>query len=605
MTNSSKDYISPDSANSLSGLFLVRIQKFPNHIAYQYYNRNQNIWEQITWQGMHKQLCQWRSALEKENLQKGDRVALMLPNSILWVLFEQAALSLGLIVVPLYSNDRPENIAYILKDTESKILICPGQAYFDTLAPLLQAVPSLQRIITSDDCQIQAAHSVIVCLDSWLPPLKECDAEIFTPIVFETATIVYTSGTTGPPKGVMLSHDNILSNSYAGLLAMDIYPDDSFLSFLPLSHMLERTVGYYLPIMAGASVSFARSIPDLAEDLVTIKPSVLVAVPRIFEKMYAAISAKVQTASPIKNQLFEHAVATGWQQFLYSQKRTSWHPNLILQPVLDKLVGVKVREKLGGNLRIVIAGGAALSSNISRFFIGLGLPIYQGYGLTETSPVISVNRSEDNYPDTVGKPLSDIEVKIGEHDELMVKGPCVMQGYWNNARATDYTINSDGWMHTGDKAHIEENRIRITGRLKEIIVLSNGEKVAPTDMEMAIGLDPMFENVMVVGEGRPYLTLVCVLNQFVWEEFAQQLEVPPTEESLRFPEVKEAIKKRVDKHLSSFPGYVFIKEITMNLSPWTVEDGLLTPTLKMKRKAIEKHLAEDISSMYEASDLAD
>lgn len=602
MTNISTDYISPDSICSLSGLFLERVKRSPNHTAYRYYNHSSGIWEQVTWQEIFEQLCQWRSALIKEDINKGDRVALMLPNSNLWVLFEQAALSLGLIVVPLYSNDRPENIAYILKDTDSKILICPGKAYFDNLAPQLKEVRSLQRIITTDDCQIQASNSIIVCLDNWLPPSGDYDTEAFTPTVCNTATIVYTSGTTGPPKGVMLSHDNILSNSYAGLLAMDIYPSDSFLSFLPLSHMLERTAGYYLPIMSGASVTFARSIPDLAEDLVTIQPSVMVAVPRIFEKMYSAITSKVQTASPMKAQLFEQAIATGWQQFLYKQKRAAWQPSLILQPVLDKLVGVKVREKLGGNLRIIIAGGAALSSDISRFFIGLGLPIYQGYGLTETSPVVCVNRIEDNYPDTVGKPLTDIEVKIGEHDELMVKGPCNMLGYWNNKEATDDTINSDGWLHTGDKAQIEDGRIRITGRLKEIIVLSNGEKVAPTDMEMTIGLDPMFENVMVIGEGRPYLTLICVLNQFFWEEFAKKLEVAPSIESLKLPEVKQAVKKRVDSHLSGFPGYVFIKEITLNLSPWTVEDGLLTPTLKMKRKAIEQHLAEDIDSMYETAD---
>lgn len=602
MTNISTDYISPDSICSLSGLFLERVKRSPDHTAYRYYNHSSGIWEQVTWQEIFEQLCQWRSALRKEDINKGDRVALMLPNSNLWVLFEQAALSLGLIVVPLYSNDRPENIAYILKDTDSKILICPGKAYFDYLAPQLKEIRSLQRIITTDDCQIQASNSIIVCLDNWLPPSGDYDTETFTPTVCNTATIVYTSGTTGPPKGVMLSHDNILSNSYAGLLAMDIYPSDSFLSFLPLSHMLERTAGYYLPIMSGASVTFARSIPDLAEDLVTIQPSVMVAVPRIFEKMYSAITSKVQTASPMKAQLFERAIATGWQQFLYKQKRAAWQPSLILQPVLDKLVGVKVREKLGGNLRIIIAGGAALSSDISRFFIGLGLPIYQGYGLTETSPVVCVNRIEDNYPDTVGKPLTDIEVKIGEHDELMVKGPCNMLGYWNNKEATDDTINSDGWLHTGDKAQIEDGRIRITGRLKEIIVLSNGEKVAPTDMEMTIGLDPMFENVMVIGEGRPYLTLICVLNQFFWEEFAKKLEVAPSIESLKLPEVKQAVKKRVDSHLSGFPGYVFIKEITLNLSPWTVEDGLLTPTLKMKRKAIEQHLSEDIDSMYETAD---
>ncbi|BHH85820.1 AMP-dependent synthetase/ligase [Desulforhopalus sp. 52FAK] len=596
--NSPTDYISAHSCDSLSELFLERVQRSSDQVAYAHFSATNTCWEEVTWQQMFTHLCQWRAALKNEHLTPGDRVAIMLPNSIFWVMFEQAALSLGLIVVPLYFNDRPENIAYILKDTDSRVLICPGSIYYDDLAPKLRDVTSLQRVITIDDCQVQKPESLLICLSDWLPAIDKTDTGVFTPTNSDTATIVYTSGTTGPPKGVMLSHENILSNSYAGLLAMDIYPSDSFLSFLPLSHMLERTAGYYLPIMAGASVTFARSIPDLAEDLLTIKPTVMVAVPRIFEKMYASITSKVQSASPAKTKLFEKAIDTGWQHFLFTQKRASWKPSLLLQPILNKLVGVKVRDKLGGNLRIIIAGGAALSSDISKFFIGLGLPIYQGYGLTETSPVVSVNRAEDNHPDSVGKPLSDILVKLGDHDELLVKGPCNMQGYWNNKSATNEIIDTDGWLHTGDKARLEDGRIFITGRLKEIIVLSNGEKVSPTDMEMAISLDPMFENTMVIGEGRPYLTLICVLNPFFWEEFAQKLGVPATQESLRLPEVKEVVKDRVDKLLSGFPGFIFIKEITLNLSPWTVEEGLLTPTLKMKRKVIEQHLAKDIESMY-------
>ena len=598
MTKSSIDYISPQSCTSLSELFQERIIRSPQRVAYQYFSKTEQLWKRVTWREMFELLCQWRAALIQENLTQGDRVAVMLPNSIFWVVFEQAALSLGLIVVPLYSNDRPENIAYILRDTESKILTCPGNTYFDQLAPTLKDVPSLQRIITIDDCKIHEADPVLICVDDWLPDKNESIMKEFTPVTTETATIVYTSGTTGAPKGVMLSHSNILSNSYAGLLTMDIYLEDSFLSFLPLSHMLERTAGYYLPMMAGASISFARSIPDLAEDLVTIKPTVMVAVPRIFEKMYSAIGSKVATGNKLKAQLFEKAIDVGWKQFLYKQHRQTWEVALLLHPVLDRLVGQKVREKLGGKLRIIIAGGAALSTDISKFFIGLGLPIYQGYGLTETSPVVAVNRLEDNRPGGVGRPLADIEVKIGDHDELLVKGPCVMQGYWNNQQATDEIIDSDGWLHTGDKAVIEDGHIRITGRIKDIIVLSNGEKVAPADMEMAISLDPLFEHIMVIGEGRPYLTLICVLNQFPWEELAEQLGVTSASTSLILPKVKHAVRSRINKRLSGFPGFVFIKKVTLSLAPWSVEDGLMTPTLKIKRKVIETHMSKEIDTMY-------
>jgi len=602
MKKNSIDYISPQSCTSLSELFVKRTTRSPQRVAYQYFSQTEQLWKRVTWQEMFELVCCCREAFIKENLTQGDRVAVMLPNSVFWVVFEQAALSLGLIVVPLYSNDRPENMAYILRETESKIFTCPGIAYFDQLAPTLKNVPSLQRIITIDDCRIQEPDPVLICLDDWLPDKSESNLDPFTPVISETATIVYTSGTTGAPKGVMLSHSNILSNSYAGLLAMDIYLEDSFLSFLPLSHMLERTAGYYLPMMAGASVSFARSIPDLAEDLTTIKPTVLVAVPRIFEKMYLAISTKVATGTKLKAQLFEKAIDVGWKQFLYQQQRQPWEAALLFHPVLDRLVGQKVREKLGGKLRIIIAGGAALSSDISRFFIGLGLPIYQGYGLTETSPVVAVNRLEDNRPEGVGRPLADIEVKIGDNDELLVKSPSVMQGYWNNQQATDDIIDSDGWLHTGDKAVIEDCHIRITGRIKDIIVLSNGEKVAPTDMEMAISLDPLFEHIMVIGEGRPYLTLICVLSQYSWEELAEQLGVTPASTSLVLPKVKHAVQSRINKQLSGFPGFVFIKKVTLSLSPWSVEDGLMTPTLKMRRKAIETHMAKEINTMYEPVD---
>jgi long-chain acyl-CoA synthetase len=420
----------------------------------------------------------------------------------------------------------------------------------------------------------------------------------FTPVYNELATIVYTSGTTGPPKGVMLSHQNILANSYAGLQCMDVYPDDSFLSFLPLSHMLERTAGYYMPMMAGAMVSFARSIPELAEDLVTQKPTILVSVPRIFEKIHNTITSGLQTRPAPVRKLFSAAVKTGWHNFLHQQGRTDWGADLLLQPLYDLAVGRKVRERFGGRLRIIISGGAPLGIEIAKMFIGLGLPIYQGYGLTETSPVISVNRHDDNRPEGVGRPLEGLEVKIGEHEELLVCGHCVMQGYWRNEAATAAAIDQDGWLHTGDKAIIEDGRIRITGRIKEIIVLSNGEKVAPTDMEMAIAMDPLFEHCLVIGEGRPFLSMLAVLNRGLFEELAIELAIAPDSSSLDNPQLREVILKKIETLLAGFPGFVYIRDIALSLQPWTVEEGLLTPTLKLKRAAIERQMASEIQRIY-------
>lgn len=591
------DYISPESCSSVPDLFLARVAKNPTSPAYRYFNKTSQLWQVISWQEMAQTVAAWRSALQREGLQPGDRVAVMLHNCPEWIAFDQSALSLGLIVVPLFANDRPENIAYILKNTEAKILICPGENYWQQLSSTLTDLVCLQRIVTIDFCHSSKDDPRITCITEWLQaPAKT--ASKYTPIIGETASIVYTSGTTGLPKGVMLSHRNILDNSYGGLLCIDIYPGDTFLSFLPLSHMLERTVGYYLPMMAGATVAFARSIPDLAEDLVTVKPTVMIAVPRIFERIHGGIINTLKAKPKPMLALFHLAVKTGWNNFLYQQGRASWSILLLFHSLLDTLVAKKVRNKLGGRLRVVITGGAPLSAEISQVFIGLGLPLYQGYGLTETSPVISVNRPEDNRPEGVGKPLPGIEVKISDDHELLVRGSCVMQGYWRNEPATAKTIDSDGWLHTGDKASLEDGHIRITGRLKEIIVLSNGEKVALNDMEMAIAMDPLFESNVVVGEGRPFLTMLGVLNRPLWQELAKQLGVSPDEQSLNLPAVQHAILARLEKLLSQFPGFVYIKEVSLSLAPWTVENGLLTPTLKLKRTAIEKQMADKIDKIY-------
>lgn len=592
------DYISPQSCTSLPELFLTRVSKNPEKVAYRYYDKAENRWAAATWEEMGKAVARWRTAFRQEEMRPGERVAVMLANCPEWVVFDLAALSLGLIVVPLYANDRPENIAYILENTEAKILVFPGLSTWRHLIPVADRLTGLKRILTIDSCLPQQDEPRLRCLDDWLPEASASEAT-YSPTVNETASIVYTSGTTGMPKGVMLSHRNILENCYGGLLCMDIYPGDTMLSFLPLSHMLERTAGYYLPMMAGATVAFARSIPDLPEDLVTVRPTVMVAVPRIFERIHSGIISKLAAKPKPLAALFRLAVRIGWKAFLYRQGRAPWTAALLLRPLLDVLIARTVRQKLGGRLRIIITGGAPLSSEISEFFLGLGLPLYQGYGLTETSPVISVNREEDNRPEGVGKPLPGVEVRIGDNQELLVRGSCVMQGYWKNEQATAKAIDSGGWLHTGDKASLADGHIRITGRLKEIIVLSNGEKVSLTDMEMAIAMDPLFEYNVVVGEGRPYLSMLGVLNRHLWEELAAQLGVPPTAESLNLPEVHSAVLARLEKLLSRFPGFVFIKKVSLSLAPWTVEDGLLTPTLKLKRTAIEKHFKDEIEGIYQ------
>lgn len=591
------DYIAPDHVHTLHGLFLERISRSPQATAYRYFNKTNETWEDIAWQAMGERVATWKAALAKEQLAAGDRVALMLPNSPEWVCFDMAALLLGLVVVPLFANDRPENIAYILEETGTKVLLCPGLSYWNDLEPVLNRLKNIQRIVTLDFCKVQDEDLRIKCSSEWL---------VCEPVALDTefsngddvASIVFTSGTTGPPKGVMLSHRNILENSYAGLQTIPIYADDLFLSFLPMSHMLERTVGYYLPVMAGATVAFVRSLPQLREDLQHLQPTALIAVPRVFEKIHAGIKNSLAKKSSLAQRLFTLAVNTGWHRFEWEQKRASWSPLLLLHPLLDKIIAAKVRQQLGGKLRIIISGGAALSPEIAKLFLGLGLPLCQGYGLTETSPVVSVNRMEDNRPSGVGPPLPGIEVKTGKNNELLVRGSCVMGGYWKDSAATAQTMTADGWLRTGDQVVIKDKHIQIIGRLKEIIVLSNSEKVAPVDLEMAITLDPLFEQVMVVGEGRPFLTMVAVLDPKAWAELRATLHLPDSEDSLHSNILQQEVLARVDKCLHSFPGFAWIKQAVLTLEPWTVENELLTPTLKIKREKIATLMQKEIERMY-------
>ena len=524
---------------------------------------------------------------------------MLLRNCREWVMFEQAALGLGLVVVPLYPNDRADNIAYIVQNAGVRLLVIEGLEHWRTLSEVspeikhqfqgLLRIISLQPMVDAHEPRLQAVME-------WLPaPGCELLARDAAPDAL--ATIVYTSGTTGRPKGVMLSHHNILSNVAACIEGFPAYPDDLFLSFLPLCHTFERTVGYYSPMMGGATVAYARGIPVLAEDLLTLRPTAIVSVPRIFERIYGRIKAQIDAKSPLAQKLFNLTVEVGWSRFQYLQGRGPGRASHLLWPVLNKLVASKVMARLGGRIRLAVCGGAPLSLPIARVFLGFGLPLTLGYGLTETSPVISGNRFDDNDPASVGPPLSGIQVRIGENDELLTRSASVMMGYWENPDATDRIIDAEGWLHTGDKARIENNHIYITGRLKDIIVMANGEKVPPADMEMAIVMDPLFEQVMVIGEGRPYLSALAVLNAEHWAALASTLGLNPS--LLQDKRACDAVLKRLGAQLRSFHAYAQVRRVAMSPESWTVENGLLTPTLKVRRNRVMERYGDLVEKLYE------
>ena len=592
--------ITPESAGSLSGLFFKRVNETPDKTAYHFFDEESKRWKQYSWSDAYFQVSKWQSLYKSFNLKARDHIAIMLKNCPEWVFAEQAALSLGMIVVPLYTNDRPDNVAYILNDANIQLLIIEDNKHLESLEPIYSDLKKLKAIISikavqlvSDDISLPLFHyrQRIIENDS------RCDH--FEGTMDDLATIVYTSGTTGKSKGVMLSHRNILFDAWAAISTVACRSDDKFLSFLPLSHMFERTAGYYIPMMSGAEVAYARSIDLLAADLQIIKPTALVTVPRIFERVHQKIIMQLQKKSSFAQTLFNSTVDIGWKRFLYQQSRYHWFPGLLLWPILNHLVGKKVMAKLGGNMRIAISGGAALSNDIAQFFIGLGLMITQGYGMTEAGPVISTNKLEDNDPFSVGQILPGIETQFSEQGELLVKADNVMLGYWNNKKATNKILTQDGWLRTGDKAEIRNNHLYITGRVKEILVLSNGEKVPPANLEMAICSDPVFEQAMIVGEAKPYLSAIIVINESMWPELANEAHISTNEENaLCDKKLCKLVINKISDLLASFPGYEQVRRVKLVKNPWTINNGLLTPTMKLKRNKLINHFKNDIEDLY-------
>lgn len=584
--------------STIDGVFRIRVRRTPNAVAYLQHDPVRQTWDAFTWQETAQEVSRWQAALKTLNLRPGERVALMLSNCREWVIFDQAAIGLGLVTVPLYTSDRADNIDWVLKDAGCRALLIGGQEHWDALQTIRPTLDKLDAIISLSP--LTAVSNNLKVADAWLPKQVTASNDGITH-PGDLATLVYTSGTTGRPKGVMLSHHNILFDVRAGLQSVAVYSSDRVLSFLPLSHMLERSIGYYLPVVAGCSVAFARSIPQLAEDLLTIQPTFLISVPRIFERVYGRIHEALASAPPMRKKLFAKAVELGWNAFLYRQGRVPWSLGLMIQPALDHLVGAKVRAKLGGKIRFAISGGAPLPAEISRTFIALGINILQGYGLTETSPVISVNRLDDNEPISVGPALPGIEVKLGELNELLTRSPSVMLGYWKNLEATHAMIDPDGWVHTGDQVKFgPRGHITITGRLKEIMVLSTGEKVPPADVEQALAACPLLEQVMVVGDARPFLTALVVPRQGALSQVARVLNLPEADADTlsHNPDICQYVLEQLKPCLHDFPGYTRLGGVALLSEAMSVENGLLTPTLKLKRSVILKRYQDKVDALY-------
>jgi long-chain acyl-CoA synthetase len=573
----------------------------PGHEAYRQFDTASQAWVSHSWADMHTRVQRHRAALAAESLPVGARIGILVPNSVEHVSMDQAALASGYVCVPMHVIDNPESLAYVIADSGAALLLVESAARWAALEPLQSRFPHLQRVVFLGD-GATAAPGMALGINEWLAEVGDTVQAASPPKIApdDLATIVYTSGTTGRPKGVMLSHRNIVANVESILAVMPVNEDDMLLSFLPLSHTFERTVGYYLPIAAGASVAFARSISLLMQDLALIKPTILVSVPRIYERAHAALRETIDRHWATR-RLFAWAVALGWRRFEHEQGRApapSLAAKLLMAP-LDKLLGKPLRARFGGRLRAAVTGGAALASEVARPFLALGVPLLQGYGMTESAPVIACNTPQDNDPASVGRPVRGVAVRIGERDELLARGDNIMKGYWQRAQDTALALDPDGWLHTGDQAQLSNGRVYIKGRIKDIIVTSTGEKIAPADLENAIGSDPAFDQVMVMGERRPYLAALVVLNPARWAQQARELGLDAQAQAdLRSVAATQWALERIGQALRAFPRYAAPRAVSLSLEPWTVAAGLITPTLKPKRAAIEARYAAQIAELY-------
>lgn len=588
-------------------LLTHHLDKRPDDVAFQCYDGFEKRWKDVSFLDAYQQVLNWRHAFAGMNLERGARVAMLLPNCIEAVLFDQSALANALVPVPLHAIDTPKSSSYILRDSEAEVLVTNKRLKWKGIEACGE-LPNLKLVVITDDgdCDDLTGKVPVMSLATWLRQTPKAPLPP-GPTPEDLAALVYTSGTTGNPKGVMLTHANILSNLRGVLANITPNSQETLLSFLPLSHTFERTASYYLALGLGYTLAFNRSIATLTEDLKTIRPTVLLSVPRVYEMIYSKLQDGLAKKSKFVRFIFNWAVEVGWRRFCRENNipvepsARAWLDPFVAG-FLDKKVGRSLRQVFGDRIHIYISGGAALPFNVAKTFISLGVPIYQGYGMTETSPVISVNTPGSNHPDTVGPKVQNLEVRLSSEGELQVKGPSVMQGYWKREDATRDIFTEDGWLKTGDLAEITPSgHIKITGRIKEIIVTSTGEKIPPNDLESAICSDRLFSQVMVVGDDRPFIAALAVVNPDAWKTLCEELGLDPDNPaSLVSKEATAAALRRIKKAASGFPNYGVPRQIRLYSEAWTIDNGLLTPTLKLKRRVVYNKFKDDIDAMYEA-----
>lgn len=602
----------PRTINELFGQAVAR----RTHNVVMSFKRDKR-WHDITGAELRERVENVALGLHRLGVRAGDRVALLAESAPEWSLSDYAILACGAINVPIYPTQAIDQVEFILRNSGARVLFIGNQKLLRRVQPALDALKRQERpqliLFTTEGESKDAGKNkealTLAALEQQGAEERARQPQLFAHLAAQAqpddlATIIYTSGTTGVPKGVMLSHRNLVSNTLRTGSIFELRDDDIALSFLPLSHVFERIV-LYVYMSFGVQLSFARGVETMSEDIKEVRPTIVTAVPRLFERIYATINKKAAEATPMQQKIFHRALEVGREVAMLKDKGKPVPLTLKLEhKVMDKLVFTKWRAAVGGRLRFFVSGGAALSPELAYIFAGAGITILQGYGLTETSPVVSLNRLKSNRIGTIGQTIPGVKVKIAEDGELLVQGDNVMQGYYQMADETERALQhyTDGvWFHTGDIGTMDaDGFIRITDRKKDLLKTSLGKYIAPQPIENMIRTIPMVEQVIVVGNARKFPAALIVPAFDALRAYAKSLgvEVRDKAELVRHPRIVEYFKKKVDEVTKELAPHEKIKKIGLLDQDFSVEGGELTPTLKVRRKFVEDKHRAVIDALY-------
>jgi long-chain acyl-CoA synthetase len=600
--------MTPGTPDTLTSLFFAAVDRFAGRPA-AYRSKVAGRWQPIAHREAAQRVQHVSLGLCDLGVCAGDRVAILSENRPEWAFADYACLCARAADVPIYTTLPAKQIEYILRDSGAVAVFCSNAEQLAKVQEVRGSLPSLKHVIMFDAAAGAAGTLTLADVEArgraaqGAHPHWQRDALAVGP--HDLATIIYTSGTTGDPKGVMLTHHNIASNVVAALQVMPIAVGDEALSMLPLSHIFERMVAYTL-FHAGVVINYAESIDALRDNLLEVKPTIMLSVPRVYEKVYARVLENALSGSAIKRKIFFWARDVGDEWATHTLAGLPIPTFLGVQHRLaDRLVFAKVRARTGGRIKFFVSGGAPLSAEIGKFFFSAGLPIAEGYGLTETSPVLTLNPLERIKLGTVGRPIPGVQIRIAPDGEILAKGPNIMQGYYNKPDATREAIDADGWFHTGDIGELDGDQyLRITDRKKDLIVTAGGKNIAPQPIENMVKLNKFVANAVMLGDKRKFPIMLVVPNFDTLGAWAKQrnLIYRSHHDLLELPDVSAKMEREVMGMLRELAKYEMPKRVVLLDRDFTIEGGHLTPTLKVKRRAVEKTYQELIDRTYTESD---